>query len=828
MSCLRLLDVGYNFEVVMVEIGKNIFVSDLSFITYVSWHIWLILAILLIIALILGFVGLYIRLRKVESLLQGQETQSQTIIGALPLGIEVYSREGVLLSLNDRDCEIFGVKREQVLNSGITIEGNPNVPDKLKKAFTCKEKGHADFMYDFNVVRDTEYYGTVLENEAKWISCTGTPVLDKEGEMVNYVFIVDDITNQYHQEQQLEESLRLSDLAIQVSDMVLWKYNKREDLFSAYNSPLNNYDRNVKFSVKDYLSVIHPDDKIILQNCVEHMNKGVDKSYECDLRLKMSDDNQWQYCTVIGAPFSKDSAGNVLEYTGFRRNNTRWKNLNDQLRAVNIQNELILNNTNSGLVYITIDYVVQWENLSICSASLSSEAYKKGEVCYKSTYGRTRPCENCVMQQALRSGLSEQRIFKLSGRTIEAIATPVLGKDNKPDGVVVRLDDVSERQQMITDLHLAKEEAIRSDKLKSTFLANMSHEIRTPLNAIVGFADLLMSADDEKEKEEYNRIIMANNELLLRLINDILNLSKMEAGFIDRRPELFDLSPYFDELCFSVQQRMVNPAVEFIRENPYPHCMVYMDKNRFAQVIMNYATNAIKYTSKGFIRMGYVYKDGGIKLYVSDSGIGIAEEKKERVYQRFEKLDEFAQGTGLGLSICKVLTESSGGEVGFESKEGAGSTFWSWVPTKVVFGEQENDKGTISIKGYKNIDECGNGEKLKKILIVEDIESNFKLLFAMLHKHFELIWAVNGVEAVEKAKTEFFNLILMDMKMPLMNGLEATSKIREFDQVTPVVALTAHAFDSDKEAALVAGCNDYLVKPVNKRLLFEALDRWMI
>lgn len=375
----------------MVEIGKNIFVSDLSFITYVSWHIWLILAILLIIALILGFVGLYIRLRKVESLLQGQETQSQTIIGALPLGIEVYSREGVLLSLNDRDCEIFGVKREQVLNSGITIEGNPNVPDKLKKAFTCKEKGHADFMYDFNVVRDTEYYGTVLENEAKWISCTGTPVLDKEGEMVNYVFIVDDITNQYHQEQQLEESLRLSDLAIQVSDMVLWKYNKREDLFSAYNSPLNNYDRNVKFSVKDYLSVIHPDDKIILQNCVEHMNKGVDKSYECDLRLKMSDDNQWQYCTVIGAPFSKDSAGNVLEYTGFRRNNTRWKNLNDQLRAVNIQNELILNNTNSGLVYITIDYVVQWENLSICSASLSSEAYKKGEVCYKSTYGRTPP-----------------------------------------------------------------------------------------------------------------------------------------------------------------------------------------------------------------------------------------------------------------------------------------------------------------------------------------------------------------------------------------------------------------------------------------------------
>ena len=253
-----------------------------------------------------------------------------------------------------------------------------------------------------------------------------------------------------------------------------------------------------------------------------------------------------------------------------------------------------------------------------------------------------------------------------------------------------------------------------------------------------------------------------------------------------------------------------------------------MDKNRFAQLIMNYATNAIKYTVKGFIRMGYQYRDGGIKLYVSDSGIGVAEEKKEKVYQRFEKLDEFAQGPGLGLSICKALTETSGGEVGFQSEKGVGSTFWSWVPTKVSFEKLENGQEISLTKEYKDSGEYGTGENLKKILVVEDIESNFKLLFAILHKQFELTWAVNGVEAVEKTRNGNFDMILMDMKMPGMNGLEATNEIRKFDRMTPIVALTAHAFDSDKEAARTVGCNDYLVKPVNKKLLFEALDRWII
>lgn len=766
-----------------------------------------------------------VRLLRISKMLRCREIRNQTIIESLPVGVEVYSKDGRLLSLNDCDCEIFGVDRNNILAAGITIANNPNLPDSLKEAFHYKQKGHADLWYDFSVVQRTAYYDTMRDSGIKRISCTGTPVFGRNGDMVNYVFIVNDITDRYREAKQLEESTRLSDMAIQVAGMALWKYDNREGLFSAYNTPLNGYDRSMKLSVAGYLAAIHPDDRAILTGFVEQMDRGLDEPFEFDVRTKMSGDDQWQYCTLIGAPFSRDDKGKVVEYTGFRRNNTRWKELNDELRKANQQNELVLNNTNSGLVYISTDYVVQWENLSVCSASLSSNAYKKGEVCYKSTYGLSAPCEDCVMKRALESGLSEQRTFELSERILEATATPILGENGLPEGVVIRLDDITERQRMIAELRKTQAEAIRSDKLKSAFLANMSHEIRTPLNAIIGFSDLLMQTDDPAERTEYNNIIEANNELLLRLINDILNLSKIDAGFVDRHPEEFDLASYFDDLCASVRQRMTNPQVEFIQDNPYSHCVIYLDRNRFTQVIMNYATNAIKYTPKGTIRMGYEYKNGGIRFYVSDSGIGISEEKKSRVYQRFEKLDEFAQGTGLGLSIAKALTESSGGEVGFESEEGIGSTFWSWVPTKAVFeGQNPSDRNIPNDKARTAFSEC---DSRKKILVVEDIESNFKLISAILCNHFDLTWAVNGLEGVEEARAGLFDLILMDMKMPKMNGLEATENIRRFDRTTPVVALTAHAFDSDKEAAIAAGCNDYLVKPVNKKLLFETLERWL-
>lgn len=500
---------------------------------------------------------------------------------------------------------------------------------------------------------------------------------------------------------------------------------------------------------------------------------------------------------------------------------------------LNRQNELVLNNINSGLAYIANDYIVQWENISLCSKSLSYEAYKTGELCYMTAHNRTTPCENCVMQRARQSGQVESILFNLDNKhVIEVFATPIFNEQGDIDGVVIRVDDVTERQHMIGELEKARSRAEQSDKLKSAFLANMSHEIRTPLNAIVGFSDLLMVTDDDEEKEEYVQIINANNELLLKLINDILDLSKIEAGSVELKYEEFDLTVYFNELTAVMQQRVTNPQVRLVAMNPYETCIVRLDKNRLAQILMNFVTNAIKYTVKGIIEMGYEKIDDNIRLYVRDTGIGIPEDKKDKVFHRFEKLDEFAQGTGLGLSICKAIVEACGGEIGFESEYEKGSFFWAVLPCRfesaaggAESSRQNRGKGMEKEKGLSLVSE--DTVKLKKkVLVVEDIQSNFFLVSSILKNRYQLLHAPNGQKAVEIVRTQPVDLVLMDMKMPVMDGRTATAEIRKFNTRIPIIALTAHAFDADRVAALKVGCDDYLVKPINGAKLMQTLKEY--
>ena len=477
------------------------------------------------------------------------------------------------------------------------------------------------------------------------------------------------------------------------------------------------------------------------------------------------------------------------------------------------------------------DYVVQWENVSVCSSSLSFEAYKRGECCYKSAHNRTSPCENCVLGKVLASRQMEKiKFHSENNRIVEILATPVFGEGEEIDGIVIRVDDITDRERMIEELRQAKLLAEQSDKLKSAFLANMSHEIRTPLNAIVGFSDLLMNSEEQADREEYMQIINTNNELLLKLINDILDLSKLESGSVELKYEDFDLVEYFNGMASSMKQRIVNPEVRLVTINPYDVCLVKLDRNRVAQVMTNYVTNAIKYTPKGSIEMGYEVMDTGIRLYVKDTGIGIPEEKKNKVFHRFEKLDEFAQGTGLGLSICKAITESMGGSVGFESKYHEGSLFWAIIPCnpEVKTGrELERHIGpSIDEENMTYGRNLNAALDRKTILIAEDISSNYLLLSAMLCKHYNLLHAMNGQQAVEMAKNYRIDLLLMDMKMPVMDGLTATVEIRKFNKELPIVALTAHAFDSDRAAALEAGCNDYLAKPVDKARLMSVLRKY--
>ena len=257
-------------------------------------------------------------------------------------------------------------------------------------------------------------------------------------------------------------------------------------------------------------------------------------------------------------------------------------------------------------------------------------------------------------------------------------------KDNNGDILYFILfnSDITSLREMQQNLIVAKDKAEEADRLKMAFLANMSHEIRTPLNAIVGFSDILLHTDNPEEKKEFSNIISTNSDLLLNLINDILDLSKIEAGTLDYNEEPIELNKLFESFEISFKLR-VSSDVNLMLDKSIEDLCIYFDKKIISQLLNNFLSNAIKYTVQGDIVFGYMLEGSGVKIYVRDTGIGISDKNKKKIFNRFEKVDDFAQGTGLGLSICKAILEIVNGKIGFESELDEGSCFWAWIPCKI-------------------------------------------------------------------------------------------------------------------------------------------------
>ncbi len=255
----------------------------------------------------------------------------------------------------------------------------------------------------------------------------------------------------------------------------------------------------------------------------------------------------------------------------------------------------------------------------------------------------------------------------------------------------------------LTQLNIEKEKAQRADKLKSAFLANMSHEIRTPLNAIAGFAHLLPNIKSAEKLEEYLYIIDHNKEMLLQLIDDILDLSKIDSGLIELNRADFDLSSLFKELHDAYKTRLNDKRIDFILSDKYAKCIIYTDKKRLYQILSNFISNAVKCTDEGSIEIGYNIINKGVRMYIKDTGKGISKENHHRVFGRFEKFDDFVQGTGLGLAISKALAHMAGGKTGFNSETGVGSEFWVWlpiIPTEVEVRSVQTQ--SVSIHSFNN------------------------------------------------------------------------------------------------------------------------------
>lgn len=383
--------------------------------------------------------------------------------------------------------------------------------------------------------------------------------------------------------------------------------------------------------------------------------------------------------------------------------------------------------------------------------------------------------------------------------------------------------DKSEQVRYENRLKKAKERAEESDRLKSAFLSNMNHEIRTPLNAIVGFSALMADIDDAEERKKYYNIVESSNNRLLALIDEVLDLSKIESGTLDFNYTSVPLNDLCDEIVLTHQLYTKSSLISL--ELPEEEVIIKTDKNRLVQVISNLVNNASKFTKDGTITLGYRLRGSdAVEFFVKDTGIGIAKENLDKIFNRFVKVNSFAPGTGLGLSICKSIVERMGGDISVTSEEGVGSEFSFRLPLESGhFKEEELLQNPVYTPLVRTV-----REGKATILVAEDMDDNFELIKAMIGSEYHLLHAKDGKEAIEQFEATSPDLILIDVKMPGVSGMEAVNVIRKKSPTSPpIIAVSAYAHDKNRIQLLKSGCNDFLAKPLDKKTLLEAIHKYL-
>jgi len=412
-------------------------------------------------------------------------------------------------------------------------------------------------------------------------------------------------------------------------------------------------------------------------------------------------------------------------------------------------------------------------------------------------------------------GFTEIELLKKDGSYISTDLNTVL----LPDGTIYgSCRDITERKKTESELIKAKEHAEEGDRLKSAFLCNMSHEIRTPMNGILGFAQLLREPDlTGEEQQKFLGIIEKSGARMLNIITDIVSISKIESGQMEISISETNVNEGIDFVYNFFKPVVEKNGIQLFAKNvlPLKEAIIKTDREKIIAILTNLVGNATKFTHTGFIEFGYEKKDKYLEFFVKDTGVGIDDEKKEIIFERFRQGSESSysreyEGAGLGLSISKAYVEMLGGKIWVESELGKGSTFYFTIPYNVDMEAKPAIKNVIA-----NI-EADHKVKNLKVLIAEDDDASVSFLSTALKPLCrEILKAGTGVEAVEACRNNpDIDLVLMDVRMPDMDGYEATRQIRQFNKDVIIIAQTAYAFAGDREKAIEAGCNDHIAKPI--------------
>lgn len=500
------------------------------------------------------------------------------------------------------------------------------------------------------------------------------------GDHTYLIALTVETTDMKKREFELQSMKQELSLALEAGNISAWHYDmEKERFFTLYG---NTHSDEAK-TIEDILELLHPEDREKYNKMISDMLTGKFDKRKYVFRFQAKESYRWIESYVITTRSKED--GEVYQIIGTER---------DITEEIEKQRELVEANSKLELAFSSAE-IMPWEidmKTKVFSSINPQSFESKGMTLdnYHSYIHRDdlgifiTGFENIIngkkkmmdVQIRITFPGEEQRWYELS-----AIVSNRDKNGNVSRVVGLRRDITA--QKMTDELIELREKAENANRMKSAFLANMSHEIRTPLNAIVGFSQLIMQTDDDQEKESYREIIEANNDLLLQLISDILDISKIEAGELDFIYSGFEVNTIFQNMA-KVYVERVKENVRLICNLPEKPCMIYSDKTRLTQVISNFLSNASKFTSEGEIEMGYSYTDSGLRFFVRDTGTGIEEKNLKAVFDRFSKFNSFVQGTGLGLSISQSIVEYLGGEIGVISEPGKGSEFWFTIPCDPV------------------------------------------------------------------------------------------------------------------------------------------------
>lgn len=750
------------------------------------------------------------RIEAQKSLIESEKKFKDIFEGAYD-GILYADRKGKVLDVNSRLLEMTGLRRDEIVgHNGFELARKRLKPGHVPKVFKLiKNTLFGQSADRFEIEYEDKFFLVSTRTDPSRLGITA---------------ILQDISE-----------FKKSRVAIAESE------KKFKDLFMGAENPITIYDLDGRilmvndFSMKmegvNPKSLIGKNIKDILPNNYE---KTLSKIRECaktgktvyvEDKIEINDEARWFWSAMQPLRNSKGKTESVQVFS---------YDITDIKLA---ERERIITEERFNALFQSALDVAYLKDLDLRYTHINPTMEKTFNFDKKDIIGKTdfelfnREMAERITQtdkKALKgNSVREEFFYNFQGvkKIFDVIKTPMKDDENKVYGICCIARDVSDVKLYQEQLLEAKESAEESDRLKTSFLANVSHEIRTPLNAIVGFSKMLAEPDLEPaEKQNFFNIIKNSSNQLLSIINDVIDVSKIESGAIEIVNEEVDVKELFDYIESNYSHTVKNHGLNFKR-NIGDECAAAAflgDRTKIRQIIGNLIDNSLKFTDSGEIAYGCELKNEDIIFFVSDTGVGIPQEKINAIFERFfqinSRLRAKQKGVGLGLSICKALVEKMDGRIWIESKVKVGTTVrfaLPYIPCEI------KSKPALQFSPDENPDWSD-----KKILVAEDESSNFQLIRILLKETgITLDWAKNGVETLDALSDKDYDLILMDLKMPEMDGYETTKVLRRRKYQIPVIAQTAYAMSHDKEKALEAGCDDYIAKPILKEPLIDIISK---